>query len=138
MLPEAAVARDPRVGLAHRAHDEAAAAHAPVFAAPHESRALQHPQVSRDGGQRDAERPGQGADRLVAGGEPGQHGAARGVGEGGEGGVEAGRFILNHVVKYHGAGPAVKWPTRAAQNTKKPPPDGNRGFTVLLSVEPKR
>jgi hypothetical protein len=42
MLPEAAVAGDPGVRLTHRAGDQAAAAHAAVAPAHHESRALEY------------------------------------------------------------------------------------------------
>ena len=51
MLPEAAIAGNPGIGLAHRAGDEAAAAHAAVAPAHHEPRTLEHAQVLGDGGQ---------------------------------------------------------------------------------------
>ncbi len=100
MLPEAAVAGDPGVGLAHRAHDEPAAAHAAILAAVDQAGVFQDAQVPGDGGERNAEGAGQGADRLLPGRELRQHGAARRIGEGGERGVEGSRLILNHIVKY--------------------------------------
>src|ERR1043166_1168558 len=135
MLPEAAITRDPRVGSPHRADDEAAAAYPSIPAAPHQPGALQHAQVTGDGGQGDVKRAGQGADGRFAARQPGEDGAARGIGEGGEGGVEPARLILNHTVKHQCRVP----PSRADQNEMKPPPlNGKRGFTVLFSVDPNR
>lgn len=108
MLPEAAIAGDPRVGLAHRAGDETAAAHSAVAPAHHESRVLEHPQVLGHRGQGHAERVGEGADRGLSGpGEVGEQGAPGRVGEGGERRIERLPFILNHTVKYR-RGPGAR------------------------------
>ena len=64
-----------------------------------EPRFLKHPQVAGNGRQGNAERLGQLAHRALAGGEPGDDLAPRGVRERGERGVE-GVDIVNHVVNY--------------------------------------
>lgn len=97
VLPETPIAGDPGIGLAHGACDEPAAADPAVAAANDQAGPFEHLQVLGNGGKGHAERPGQGADRRLAGGETGKHGASRGIGEGGERRVEP-RLILNHMV----------------------------------------
>ena len=69
----------------------------------------QHVEVLHDGGQRDGKRPGEIADRhgLLAL-ELGDQSAPGGVGKRGEGAVERGGLILNHVVKYREWGPTCQ------------------------------
>ena len=98
MLPEAAIAGDPRARFPHRTGDEPAAPHAAVAPAHDEPRALEDTHVLGHGRQGHAERLGQRAHRGFPGlGEVGQHGAPGRVGEGREGRVQ-GRCIVNHMV----------------------------------------
>ena len=111
MLPEAAIAGDPGLGLAHRAGDEPAAAHAAVATAHHEARTLEHAQVLGYGGEGHPERLGQPTDGGLPGqGEVGEQGSPRGVGESGEGRVERVPFMLNHMVNYRPPPALVKSP----------------------------
>jgi len=59
---------------------------------------LQHPQVFRNRRQRHCERRRQLAYGCFAERQPGQNGAACGIGEGREGGIELARNIVNHMV----------------------------------------
>jgi len=90
----------PGHGPGERAAREVEAVHAPVALAHEQARLLQHAQVPRDGRCGEPERLGEFADARLAAGEPLQHAAAHGVGEGREHGVEVGLLILNHVVNY--------------------------------------
>ena len=57
----------------------------------------QHVEMLEDGGQRHGEGAGEFADRQVGlGAQLRQQGAARGVGQGGEGAVERGVDMVNH------------------------------------------
>ncbi len=78
-----------------------------IASAHHKSGALQDLEVLGDGGEADAERAGQIGDRGFAAREPGEDGAPRGIGEGGEGGAEmvgghlyVTSWLNNHLVKY--------------------------------------
>lgn len=59
---------------------------------------LQHAEVLGDGGERDLEGPGDLGDGGFALGEAGENGAAGGVRQGPEDGVEGRAEIVNHVV----------------------------------------
>ena len=62
-----------------------------VFDAPRDQpRAFEHLEVARDRGLRHGERRRQLHHRRLPAGEAGQDGPARGIGQGGEGGVEGG------------------------------------------------
>ncbi len=101
ILPEAAIAGDPRVRRAHRAGDEPAAPHAAVAPAHDEPRALEYAHVLGHGREGHVERLGEGAHGGFPGqGEVGEHGAPGRIGEGRERRVESGA-ILNHVVYYY-------------------------------------
>jgi hypothetical protein len=89
-FPEAAHFANPFVDLLDHARIEKAVMNAPFFLPHHQAGPLQHPQVLRDCRQRHVERLGQLGDRPVAAGQPGQDGAAGGVGDGEECGVQAG------------------------------------------------
>jgi hypothetical protein len=65
-----------------------------------EAGALEDAQMARDGGRRDRKRFGEDGDRaLTALAEADEDGAARGVGESGENGIDC-FGIINHAVKY--------------------------------------
>jgi hypothetical protein len=97
MLPQPPVRLQPRRSVPHRAGHQADAAHAPVPPALHEARTLEHNEVLADGRQRHGERAGELAHRGLAPRQPGDDGAAGGVGEGTEDGIEP-REIVNHMV----------------------------------------
>ncbi len=71
----------------------------PVFFLLDEAGLLKYVKVLEDCGHGDVVRAGEFSDRGVAALQGGEDGSTRGVAEGGEGGVEAGR-ILNHKVMY--------------------------------------
>jgi len=97
VFPEAAIAGDPRVGLPHRARDQLTPTDATVAPAHDQPGPLEDLEVFGDGRQGHAKRPGQGAHRGLAAGQPAEHRAPRGIGKGGEGGIERG-LIFNHMV----------------------------------------
>jgi hypothetical protein len=73
-----------------------------VDLAPEQTGGLEDSQVLGDGRERDVEGRGEFGDRGFAAGQPREDGAARGIREGPEGGVEGsvggGRRIVNHTV----------------------------------------
>jgi hypothetical protein len=105
--PDAAVFFEPVGGFDERLGLEAAGAALGVLAAGDEAGAFEDFEVLGDGRLGHGERLGEFVDGGLAGGEAGEDGAASGVGEGGEGGVEAlgrGHCITlrfyNHMVIY--------------------------------------
>jgi hypothetical protein len=98
VLPEDAVEGEPIDGLLHGGDGEAAHADAADFLLRDEARLFENGKVLHDGRHGDFV----GADEFGDGGlaalKSGQDAAARGVAEGGEGGVER-VSILNHIVK---------------------------------------
>ena len=97
MLPQAPIRLEPRGGVSHRAGHQADTAHPPVPPAAHEARTLEHAEVLADGRQRHGEWAGELAHRGLAPGQPRDDGAAGGVGEGPEDGIEP-REMVNHMV----------------------------------------
>ena len=88
LFPELLVISDPLCGGAKRLRVEPAAAHAAVFVSLHQSGIFEHPQMLLHGGQGHAVGAGQFAERELAAAQLRQDGAASGVGQGAEGGVE--------------------------------------------------
>ena len=101
-LPEHALVGDPRRSFLERTGHETEDVAPPLAAAFEESRALEHSQVSRDGGKRDVHRFGEYARRRGVAREPGEKRAARGIGECGKRGVERRLVIINHMVNNRG------------------------------------
>ncbi len=102
-FPEDAVVLDPlRDGL-HGLGSEAAAVDAAVDFALEEAGRFEHAEMLGDGGKGKGEGRGELGDGGLAVREAGEDGAAGGVGERGEGGVErndGARGIVNHTVYY--------------------------------------
>jgi len=98
VFPEPLVEGNPRRRILERLRMQAAAAHAPVFVVLQQAGTVQYPQVLGHRGQRHAEGLRQLAHRGLPLGQPGQDGAAGGVGQRAKGGVESGQRILNHTV----------------------------------------
>ena len=98
VFPKAAVVLDPVGGVAHRLGDEPAAVNAPVDFTVEQAGGFEDAQVLGDGGERNVKGRGELADGGLAAGQAGEEGAARGVGEGAEGGVECRERIVNHTV----------------------------------------
>jgi hypothetical protein len=105
--PDAAVFFEPFGSFDERLGFEAAGAALGVLAAGDEAGAFEDFEVLGDGGLGHGEGLGEFVDGSLAGGEAGEDGAASGVGEGGESGVEAvggGHCITlklyNHLVIY--------------------------------------
>jgi hypothetical protein len=90
LFPNFPVAFQPRVGFLQRLRDQAPWTALGIAAAGDESGALEHAKVFRDGGLRHVEGLREFVDRSFPGGQTGQNGAARRIGERGESGVEAG------------------------------------------------
>src|SRR5262249_10910453 len=88
-LPDRAVLVDPRAGLGERLRLDPARAALSVLTARDQPRALQHLQVFGDRRLADAERRRQLRHRSLSPRQPREDRAARGIGEGGERGVEA-------------------------------------------------
>src|SRR5512135_3476982 len=88
LVPEAAIVLDPVGRGGERPGVEPAARDSAVAGATDQAGALEHAEVFRDGGARDGERLGQLPDRRVAGGKPGEDGAAGAVAQRGVHGVE--------------------------------------------------
>jgi hypothetical protein len=99
-FPKGAVLRDPRRGRLHGLGGETATVNAAIDFAMQQAGGFKDAQVLRDSGKGHRERRG----KVLNGGfslrEAGQDGAARGVGEGAKGGVEADSGIVNHTVYY--------------------------------------
>ncbi len=91
---------DPLRGGLHGLRGEAAAVNAAVDFALEKAGGFENAQMLGDGGEGKREGLRKLGDRGFALGEARENGAAGGVGEGGEGGVERGRGIVNHTVYY--------------------------------------
>ncbi len=121
-LPELAIVLDPIARAPHGSGAQAGAPYAALAFDRGESGATEHAHVLGDGGERHVEARCEFANRAVAGGEPRQDLAARGIGERGKRGVERGGLV-NHVVYYTPAGHTVKSrPNRAV--TLRPTTNG--------------
>lgn len=83
--------------MLHGLGSEAKAMNAAVNFPAQQAGGFQDAQMLRNGGERHAERFGEIGDFGFAESEASEDGAAGGIGEGGEGGIEAGR-IFNHTV----------------------------------------
>ena len=102
-LPEDAVVLDPLRGGLHGLGSEAAAVDAAVDFALEEAGGFEHAEMLGDGGKGKGEGRGEFGDGGLAVCKAGEDGAAGGVGERGEGGVERNdgtRGIVNHTVYY--------------------------------------
>lgn len=99
-LPEAPVAFDPFRGGPHGLRNDGAAPQPSVLRAREEPGILQNPEVLRDGGERDVERPGQLGHRGFSPRQSRQNAPPGGIRQGGKGGIQCGVVIVNHVVKY--------------------------------------
>jgi len=96
-FPEAAIALDPRRCIAHWRGHERRTADAPLALDARKPGALEDANVLGNGRERHVEARREIADGALSGCQPRNDCAARGVGEGGEGGVEA-RLEVNHMV----------------------------------------
>ena len=100
-------------GVLERVGGEAAAVDATFDFALEQAGGFEDAEMLGDGRQGHLEGSGKGLDRGFALGEASEDGAARGVGESAEGGIESGvrrgRGIVNHMV-YYCRGPAVCQP----------------------------
>src|SRR5262245_52934598 len=98
--PEMVVSLDPRCRFLQSTHAERAGPHAPDLLRGDEARLFQDADVLLHSRERHVKLLGQIRDRRVCTAELLENAASRGVGECGEGGVEGGVGILNHVVQY--------------------------------------
>ena len=88
-FPELAIVLDPCGCIFHRPWEQAATMHSAVFVSRDEAGVFEHAQVLRYRGERHLVWRGEVADRSFAlACEAGEDAAARGIGEGGEGGIE--------------------------------------------------
>ena len=106
-FPEAPVAGDPLGRVFQGVDGETAAMNPAVPLAREQPGALEHSEMLRDCGERDAERPGQLCHRGYPARQPRQDRPAGGVRQGRKGRVQ-GSLIVNHKVKYNGGPAAVK------------------------------
>ena len=97
-LPKNAVLLDPRRGALHRLGGEAAAMDPSIHFALQQPGRFEDADVFGDGWEGNAEGLRQFGDHGFALGEAGQDGAARGIGESAEGGVQESLGIFNHMV----------------------------------------
>ena len=118
LLPEPTVAVDPAGHVLQGPRDQPAAADPSLFRVCDQTRALEHPQMLVDAGERDAKRARQLGEGRVARRQLGEDRAARGVGERCEGRIEGGAVILNHVVKLQ-AGPGACQAGRGFHRVRK-------------------
>jgi hypothetical protein len=91
---------DPLRGSLHGLGDQAAAVNAAVNFTLEEAGRFEDAEMLGDGGERERERLGELGDSGFALSKASEDGAAGGIGEGGEGGVERGGGIVNHMVYY--------------------------------------
>src|SRR3954447_5162910 len=94
LLPEAAVRLDPLRRVAKRRAAQARGPELRGAATLDQARALEDPQVLRDGLDRDRKRRGELVHGRLAGGEPGEDRAARRVRQGGEGRAQLVRWHI--------------------------------------------
>jgi hypothetical protein len=99
-FPEGAIAFDPGGGVFHGLGRKAAVVDAALNLALQQAGEFENAKVFGDGGKRDVEGSGQLGDGGFAEREAGQDGAAGGVGESAEGGVQRGLGggMINHMV----------------------------------------
>jgi len=97
-LPEAAIGLDPRGGILHRLRRQATAVDAAIDFAVEQSGGFENAQVLGDGREPNIERRSELAHRGFAEGQAREDGAAGGVSQGPESGVEGRRRIVNHMV----------------------------------------
>jgi hypothetical protein len=97
-FPERAVLLDPGGRVPEGLGGQPAAVHAAVDLALQEPGGFQYAHMLRDGWERNAERFGKLCDHGLALCEAGQHGAAGGIGERTEDGIQGRRGIVNHLV----------------------------------------
>ena len=97
-VPEDAISTDPVGNIFHWRGSEAAMVDPAIDGAGQQAGGFEDAQMFGNGGERDLKRFGELRDGGLAAGQAGQDGAAGGVGEGAESGVEGGRRIVNHMV----------------------------------------
>jgi hypothetical protein len=97
-VPENAVLADPLGHIFHRRGGEAAVVNTTVDGAGQQAGGFEDAKVFGNGGERDLKRFGELRDGGLAASQAGEDGAAGGVGESAESGVEGGRGIVNHMV----------------------------------------
>jgi hypothetical protein len=100
-FPEGAVVVDPGSGSLHGLGVEAAAVDATIDFAAEQAGGFQDAEMLGDGGEGNGEGCGEGVDGGFALGKASEDGAAGGIGESAEGGVEmrgSGGRIVNHTV----------------------------------------
>jgi hypothetical protein len=97
-FPERAVLLDPGSGVPEGLSGQPAAVHAAGDLALKEAGGLQYAHMLRDGWQRNVKGFGKLCDHGLALREAGQDGAAGGIGEGTEGGIQGRAEIVNHSV----------------------------------------
>jgi hypothetical protein len=97
-FPKRAVSLDPCGGVFHRLRGEPTTVDAAVDFTLEQTRGFQDAQVFRDRRQGNIKRLGEFGDHGLALSEPGQDGAAGGIGQRTEGGVQGCGRIVNHSV----------------------------------------
>src|SRR5262245_2678508 len=104
--PEKVVPLDPRGHFLQSTHAERAGPHAPDLLRGDEPRLFEDAHVLLHSRERHVKLPGKIRDRRVCTSELLENAASGGVGECGEGGIEGGVVMLNHLVQYT-RGPAA-------------------------------
>src|SRR5439155_164957 len=99
-VPTPAVPLEPRRLFFQSSRAQSARPHAPDLLRGDEPGLLQHADVLLHARERHTKRLGKVGDRSVGSSELLQHATPSGVGERGEGRIESGRDILNHMVQY--------------------------------------
>jgi len=99
-FPERAVLLDPGGRVPEGLRGQPAVVHAAIDLALKETCGLQYAHMLRDGWQRNPERFGKLGDHGLTLCEAGQDGAAGGIGERTEGGIQGRGGIVNHSVEY--------------------------------------
>jgi hypothetical protein len=97
-LPEDAVLRNPCGGAFHGVGVETAAMNAAIDFAAQQASGFKNAKMFGDGGERHLKRLGEFGDFGLALREASEDGAASGIGESAEGGVEGGIGMVNHMV----------------------------------------
>ena len=96
-VPEFAMPADPPLGYLESVGLDAAAPDPAGFPSHHEPGSFENPKVLEEGGKGHRMRGGKLGDGGVSADQPGERGAADGIGEGAEDGVEG--AMVNHLVK---------------------------------------
>ena len=97
-FPEGPILGNPRRRVLHRFRGQPAAVYAAVDFALQETGSFENPEMLGNRRQRHFERFGQLRNHGFAPRQPGQDGAARGIGERSERGIEHSAGIVNHMV----------------------------------------